>query len=78
MDRLVDAVGPVDVLVNNAGFARFGPTAEFQPAVLDELFTDNVRSAFYLTARIAPGMAQRGVGSVINIGSMAGHIGPPW
>jgi NAD(P)-dependent dehydrogenase (short-subunit alcohol dehydrogenase family) len=74
IDRLISEVGPVDVLVNNAGFARFGPTAEFQPAVLDDLFADNVRSAFYLTARIAPGMAQRSVGSVINIGSMAGHI----
>jgi NAD(P)-dependent dehydrogenase (short-subunit alcohol dehydrogenase family) len=73
--RLAEQAGDVDVLVNNAGFSWFGPTAELDPATFDELFAANVRSAYYLVAAIAPAMAKRGTGSIINVGSMAGQIG---
>jgi NAD(P)-dependent dehydrogenase (short-subunit alcohol dehydrogenase family) len=73
--RLAEDAGEVDVLVNNAGFSWFGPTADLEPAVFDQLFAANVRSAYYLVAAIAPGMAKRGSGSIINLGSMAGQIG---
>jgi NAD(P)-dependent dehydrogenase (short-subunit alcohol dehydrogenase family) len=73
--QLAAAAGDVDVLVNNAGFAWFGPTPDLEPDRFDELFDANVRSAYYLTAAIAPTMAERGRGSIINIGSMAGQIG---
>src|SRR5580700_3703935 len=56
---LVDAVGAVDVLVNNAGASWFGPTAELDEATFDDLFDGNVRSAYFLVAGIAPGMAER-------------------
>ena len=65
----------VDVLVNNAGFAFFGPTAELDVERFDALFASNVRAPFLLVAAFAPGMAKRGKGSIINIGSMAGTIG---
>ncbi|MFC5828020.1 SDR family NAD(P)-dependent oxidoreductase [Nonomuraea insulae] len=73
--QLAAAAGDVDVLVNNAGFSWFGPTADLDPGTFDELFDANVRSAYYLTAAIAPQMAERGRGVVINLGSMAGQIG---
>jgi NAD(P)-dependent dehydrogenase (short-subunit alcohol dehydrogenase family) len=73
--QLAAAAGNVDVLVNNAGFSWFGPTADLDPDRYDELFDANVRSAYYLTAAIAPKMAERGRGTVINLGSMAGQIG---
>jgi NAD(P)-dependent dehydrogenase (short-subunit alcohol dehydrogenase family) len=73
--RLAEQAGEVDVLVNNAGFSWFGPTAELDPATFDRLFTANVRSAYYLVAAIAPAMARRGMGSIINVASMAGQIG---
>ena len=73
--RLAAAAADVDVLVNNAGFSWFGPTAELESDTFDALFDANVRSAYYLTAAIAPKMAQRGHGVVINLGSMAGQIG---
>jgi NAD(P)-dependent dehydrogenase (short-subunit alcohol dehydrogenase family) len=73
--RLAEAAGDVDVLVNNAGLSWFGPTADLDPATFDALFAANVRSAYYLVAAIAPGMAKRGSGSIINLGSMAGQIG---
>jgi NAD(P)-dependent dehydrogenase (short-subunit alcohol dehydrogenase family) len=72
---LADEVGSVDVLVNNAGASWFGPTAELDEATFDELFDGNVRSAYFLVAQIAPGMAARGSGSIINLASMAGEIG---
>jgi NAD(P)-dependent dehydrogenase (short-subunit alcohol dehydrogenase family) len=75
IERLADAAGDVDVLVNNAGFSWFGPTADLAPATFDQLFAANVRSAYYLVAAIAPRMAKRGTGSIINLGSMAGQIG---
>jgi NAD(P)-dependent dehydrogenase (short-subunit alcohol dehydrogenase family) len=72
---VVDDVGAVDVLVNNAGASWFGPTAELDEATFDDLFDGNVRSAYFLVAGIAPGMAERSSGSIINVASMAGQIG---
>ena len=70
-------VGEIDVLVNNAGTAWFGPTDELDLATYDRLFDANVRSAYFLVAAFAPGMVARGRGSIVNIGSMAGSIGLP-
>ncbi len=75
IEQLAAAAGDIDVLVNNAGFSWFGPTTDLESDTFDALFAANVRSAYYLTAAIAPKMAQRGHGTVINLGSMAGQIG---
>jgi NAD(P)-dependent dehydrogenase (short-subunit alcohol dehydrogenase family) len=75
LDELVRQVGVVDVLVNNAGFSRFGPTAELDVETFDRLFAANVRAPFFLTAALAPKMAERGSGSIVNVASMAGVIG---
>jgi NAD(P)-dependent dehydrogenase (short-subunit alcohol dehydrogenase family) len=61
--------------VNTAGFSWFGPTAKLDADTFDALFAANVRSAYYLTAALAPKMAERGTGSIINLGSMVGQIG---
>jgi len=75
LDHLVDQSGAVDVLVNNAGFSWFGPTADLDVATFDRLFAANVRAAYLLVAALAPKMAARGSGSIISLGSMAGQIG---
>ncbi len=72
---LASEVGEIDILVNNAGIAAFGPTAEFDPAVFDKMFASNVRAPFFLVAALAPGMAERGYGSIISLSSMAGGVG---
>jgi NAD(P)-dependent dehydrogenase (short-subunit alcohol dehydrogenase family) len=72
---LVEESGEVDVLVNNAGTAWFGPTADLDEVTFDGLFDGNVRSAYFLVAGIAPGMAERSSGSIISVASMAGQIG---
>jgi NAD(P)-dependent dehydrogenase (short-subunit alcohol dehydrogenase family) len=63
------------VLVNNAGFSWFGPTADLDVETFDRLFAANVRAPYFLVAALAPKMAAKGSGSIINIGSMAGQVG---
>jgi NAD(P)-dependent dehydrogenase (short-subunit alcohol dehydrogenase family) len=73
--RLAEESGEVDVLVNNAGSSWFGPTAQLDEAEFNVLFDGNVRAAYFLVAALAPAMAQRGRGSIVNVSSMAGTIG---
>ena len=78
LDDLARQASGVDVLVNNAGISWFGPTPDLDVATFDRLFAANVRAPFFLVAALAPGMATRGRGSIINIGSQAGQIGMAW
>jgi NAD(P)-dependent dehydrogenase (short-subunit alcohol dehydrogenase family) len=73
--RLADEAGDVDLLVNNAGMAWFGPTNELDLDNFDRLFAANVRAPYFLVAAIAPKMAAKGAGSIVNVGSMAGEVG---
>jgi NAD(P)-dependent dehydrogenase (short-subunit alcohol dehydrogenase family) len=73
--ELASLAGEVEVLVNNGGFSWFGPSAELDNDTFDELFASNVRAAYQLVAALAPGMAERGHGSIISMDSMAGHVG---
>jgi NAD(P)-dependent dehydrogenase (short-subunit alcohol dehydrogenase family) len=77
VERLAQEIGDVDVLVNNAGHSAWAPTAELGVSAFDSMFADNVRAPFLLVGAFAPGMAARGHGSIINIGSMSGRIGLP-
>ncbi len=74
---LAEAAGEVDVLVNNAGIFPFAATHETDPAVLDETFIVNVYAPFALTAAIAPGMAARGGGAIVNLSTMVADFGLP-
>lgn len=72
---LAERAGDLDVLVNNSGQAWFGPTPALEASQFDALFEGNVRAPYYLVAAIAPRMAARGRGSIVNVGSMAGQVG---
>lgn len=66
-------LGPVDILVNNAATnISFGPCLEIDEAQFDKMIEVNLKSAFRLVQAVAPGMCERGRGSIINIASIAG------
>jgi len=73
--RLAEEAGDVDILVNNAGFSWFGPTPDLGAERFDAMFASNVRSAYLLVAALAPKMAARGNGSIVNVSSMAAQVG---
>ncbi|MDB5058624.1 MAG: short-chain dehydrogenase, partial [Chloroflexi bacterium] len=66
--------GRVDVLVNNAGIFPGGPTADVDEETFDAVYRVNVKAPFFLTAALAPRMAERGTGAIINIGSWVGSL----
>src|SRR6201998_3175830 len=62
--------GHVDILINNAGVAVLGPSSAATEAEFDETFALNVKVPFFLVAALAPAMAGRGWGSIVNISPM--------
>jgi NAD(P)-dependent dehydrogenase (short-subunit alcohol dehydrogenase family) len=69
--------GEIDVLVNNAGIFPGTATADTDEATFDAVYGVNVKAPFFLTAAIAPQMAARGHGSIINLGSWVARLGIP-
>ena len=73
--RLAAESEEVDILVNNAGVFPFGATSEASEQAFDLAFDVNVKAPFFLTAAIAPQMATRGGGAIINISTMVASFG---
>lgn len=66
-----DALGPIDVLVNNAGLQIVGPTIDVDPKDGERLFTVNVLAPFRLTRAALARMIPRGTGTIVDVSSMA-------
>ena len=75
--KLAEAAGEVDVLVNNAGVFPFAATHETTSEQIDDVLRINVAAPFQLTGALAPAMAARGGGAVINVSTMAASFGLP-
>jgi NAD(P)-dependent dehydrogenase (short-subunit alcohol dehydrogenase family) len=71
------ALGPVDVLVNNAGLTIEKETVEVTDEDWDTVLATNLTSMFRCARAVAPGMIRLGRGKIVNIGSMYGVIGVP-
>lgn len=68
--------GGIDILVCNAAVSpAYGPTAQTTDDAFDQIMTANVKSNLWLTNAVLPGMAERGGGAVIFVGSIAGLRG---
>jgi len=67
--------GHVDILINNAGVALLGPSSAATEAEFDETFALNVKVPFFLVASLAPAMAERGWGSIVNVSTMVASFG---
>src|SRR6201993_1206382 len=67
--------GHVDILINNAGIYPFGPTHEMTEEQFDRVFSVNVKAAYFLVAELAPLMAKRGKGAIVNLSTMVADYG---
>jgi 2-hydroxycyclohexanecarboxyl-CoA dehydrogenase len=70
-----DELGPVEVAVNNAGWDDFMPFVATTEEFWDKILDLNFKGALRVTQAVLPGMAERGFGRIINIGSDAGRVG---
>lgn len=75
VDKIEADLGPVDVLVNNAGITRDNMFRKMQKPDWDAVIATNLNSVFNVTHRVLTGMAERGWGRVINISSVNGVRG---
>ena len=69
--------GHVDILVNSAGIFPFGPTHDTAEDDFDRVFSVNVKVPFFLVAELAPKMAARGHGAIVNVTTMVAEFGMP-
>lgn len=67
-----DFLGPIEILVNNAGIGRFAPLQTATEADWDAILDTNLKAVFLLSKLVAAGMIERGSGHIINIASLAG------
>lgn len=67
--------GRVDILINNAGVFPFGPTASVDEATFDAAYALNVKAPLFLVAALAPDMAERGSGAIVNVTTMVADFG---
>jgi 3-oxoacyl-[acyl-carrier protein] reductase len=78
IDSLRNELGPIDVLVNNAGVGLYGPVARLDPDDAERLLKVNYLGALYPTLAILPEMLERRRGWIVNVASIAGRLGVPF
>ena len=76
--KTASADGPLDVLVNNAGFSIRGPVEALTDAELHRQFDTNVYGVIRTIRAVAPQMREAGRGTIVNVSSVAGHLAPPY
>ena len=75
VDSVEAQLGPIDILVNNAAWDEMRPFLETDERFWDRVLEINFKGGLRTARRIVPGMAERGWGRVVNIGSDAGRVG---
>jgi acetoacetyl-CoA reductase len=73
--RIEAEVGPIDVVINNAGITRDGTLAKMSYADWDDVMRINLGGCFNMAKASFPGMRDRGWGRIVNIGSVNGQAG---
>jgi NAD(P)-dependent dehydrogenase (short-subunit alcohol dehydrogenase family) len=76
--RARQSVGPVQILINNAGVASSAPLKDLALAEWQRLMAVNATAPFLCTRAFMPGMLEAGWGRVINVASIAGKVGAPY
>jgi uncharacterized protein len=71
---ILENYGPIDILINNAGFGWYGYFADMPLSTLEEMLQVNLQAAIRLTRLVLPDMCKRNSGHIIHIGSIAGNF----
>jgi 2-hydroxycyclohexanecarboxyl-CoA dehydrogenase len=71
----VEAVGPIDVLVNNAGYDEFAFFTDTDEQLWDRVLAVNLRGVLAVTHAVLPGMQERRRGRIVSVASEAGRVG---
>jgi short-subunit dehydrogenase len=77
MARLAEALGPIDLLIANAGVGQTVPADRFSAEPLEEMFRVNLLGPCYAIEAVLPGMLERGRGHIVGISSLAAYRGLP-
>lgn len=75
IDSLKLALGPIDILINNAGIGAFGSFMELEPTKWEEIIKVNLLGPYYVTRAVLPEMIERKTGDIVNVSSTAGKNG---
>jgi 2-hydroxycyclohexanecarboxyl-CoA dehydrogenase len=75
VDATEHDLGPIEVLVNNAGYDEWGWFTDTEPALWDRVLAVNLRGVIAVTHAVLPGMQQRRRGRLVNTASEAGRVG---
>lgn len=76
--QAVEEVGPLDLVIHSAGRAAFGAFTDVPAEVFDRVLAVNVSGAANVVRIVLPGMRQRDAGTLVLVGSLEGHISPPY
>jgi NAD(P)-dependent dehydrogenase (short-subunit alcohol dehydrogenase family) len=77
VERVVDEQGGIDCLVNNAGYAQFGPVEDVPVETVHDQFDVNLYGPHRLTRAVLPHMREAGEGRIVNVSSVAGRVSTP-
>jgi NAD(P)-dependent dehydrogenase (short-subunit alcohol dehydrogenase family) len=77
VERAGRALGPIELLVNNAGTLVRASVVETDAAAWDLVLDVNLKGAFLCTRAVLPSMIERGRGRIVNVSSISGKLGTP-
>ncbi|MFC0270823.1 3-ketoacyl-ACP reductase [Metabacillus herbersteinensis] len=77
VEHIKSELGAIDILINNAGIAKFGGFLELTPEEWEDIILVNLMGVYNVTRAVLPEMIERKMGDIINISSSAGQKGSP-
>lgn len=77
IDTMINQLGQVDILINNAGISKFGGFLELEVEEWEKIIQVNLLGMYYVTRAVLPNMIEQQSGDIINISSTAGQKGGP-